>query len=405
MLITKNNLNNNFKQTEIGLIPEDWEVVKLGEIAKISSGGSAPQGEEYFNGKNPFIRVQHIEEGADRIIKYDLITDEAVKKYKLKLYPKEAIIFPKSGASIYLEKRAMLPLDAYIVSHLCVVISKDPKVEQKFLFYGLKNIKLSKEKVDGYPTLNLSEVKNVKISLPLLPEQQKIVKVLSKIQQAIDQQDKIIEATKNLKKSLMQKLFTDGIGYTEFKETEIGQIPKSWEVVKFENTILKKRIKVGKIKQQEYKKIGECPVIDQSQNYIAGYTDKKDKLYQGVLPVIIFGDHTRIFKFVDFPFVAGADGVKVILPDNSKFDSKFFYYAMLNLKIESRGYNRHYPLLREKKISHPPLSEQQEIAHILNTVDKKIETEEKKKATLKELFKTMLNKLMTGEIRLKDIEL
>jgi type I restriction enzyme S subunit len=96
-----------------------------------------------------------------------------------------------------------------------------------------------------------------------------------------------------------------------YKPAAIGSIPEDWEVVKFEDAILRQRIKVGKIKQQEYKKVGKCPVIDQSQSYIAGYTDEADKQYQGTLPVIIFGDHTRVFKFVDFPFVVGADGVKV----------------------------------------------------------------------------------------------
>ena len=139
-------IENGFKETEIGLIPEDWEIVKLGDVAEISSGGSAPQGNNYFNGKNPFVRVQHIDRESVRLIKWDLITDDAVKKYKLKLCPKGAIVFPKSGASIYLEKRAILPIDAFIVSHLCAVISNDKNVNQKFLFYELRNIELSKDK-------------------------------------------------------------------------------------------------------------------------------------------------------------------------------------------------------------------------------------------------------------------
>ena len=157
----KNSGINGFRQTEIGLISSDWNIVKLEEIADISAGGSAPQGEKYFNGKHPFIRVQHVEEDADRITRWNLITDEAVTKCKLKLYPKGTIVFPKSGASIYLEKRAMLPLDSYIVSHLCAINADNKQADQEFLFYELRNIKLAKNKADGYPTLNLSEVKIV----------------------------------------------------------------------------------------------------------------------------------------------------------------------------------------------------------------------------------------------------
>ncbi|MDQ7082658.1 MAG: hypothetical protein Q9N34_06680 [Aquificota bacterium] len=100
----------------------------------------------------------------------------------------------------------------------------------------------------------------------------------------------------------------------ELKDTEIGKIPAHWKVVRFDEAIIRKRIKVGKVKQKEYKAIGKHPIIDQGQKFIAGYTDREDLLYQGPLPVIIFGDHTRIWKFVDFPFVCGADGTKIIIP-------------------------------------------------------------------------------------------
>lgn len=397
---------NGFKETEIGLIPEDWEVVGLGEVAEVKAGQSAPQGEKYFkNGKYPFIRVQHIDNNDYRIVSCDMITDEAVKDYRLKLFPKGTIIFPKSGAAVYLEKRAMLPFDAYIVSHLCALNSKSEKAIQKFLFYHLINKKLAEKKAEGYPTLNLSEVKEIKIPLPPLSEQQKIAKVLDKIQQAIELQDRIIELLKNLKKSLMQKLFTEGLYGEEQKETETEPITKSWKVIRFEDSILKKKIKVGKIKQQEYKEYGKYPVIDQSQNYIAGFSDNAEKVYRGPLPVIIFGDHTRIFKFVNFPFIIGADGVKIIIPNTSLFDPLFLYFTFLKLDIPSRGYNRHYQLLRDIKIPLPPLEEQKQIAHILSTVDKKIEVEQRRKEVLKDLFKTMLHKLMSGEIRLKEVEI
>jgi len=137
-------------------------------------------------------------------------------------------------------------------------------------------------------------------------------------------------------------------------EGENKEIPEDWEVVRFGGSILKRRIKVGKIKQQEYKKFGKYPVIDQSQNYIAGFCDDDEKVYRGELPVIIFGDHTRVFKFVNFPFVVGADGVKVLIPNKEIYDPKFLFYAMLTLNIPSRGYNRHYKLLREKKLPLPP---------------------------------------------------
>jgi len=93
---------NNFKQTEIGSISEDWEVVRLGEVAEVKAGQSAPQGEKYFqNGKYPFIRVQHIDNNDYKIMGWDLINDMAVKDYRLKLFSKGTIVFPNLNSSIF----------------------------------------------------------------------------------------------------------------------------------------------------------------------------------------------------------------------------------------------------------------------------------------------------------------
>ena len=237
----KTQQNNEHKETELGLLPKEWEVVRLGDVAKISSGGSAPQGRKYFNGDKPFIRVQHIDNESFTIKGFDLINNEAVKKYKLKLFPKGTIVFPKSGASVYLEKRALLPLDSFIVSHLCAV-NVNNNVLQEFVFYFLIDKKLAERKAEGYPTLNLSEVKQVKIPLPPLPEQKSIAFVLSTIQTAKEKTEQVIKATKELKKSMMKHLFTYGPVSLEeaekvkLKETEIGMIPENWNI-KFFNDV------------------------------------------------------------------------------------------------------------------------------------------------------------------------
>ncbi len=194
---------------------------------------------------------------------------------------------------------------------------------------------------------------------------------------------------------MAQKTLEKFEGENNFKQTEVGLIPKDWEVVRFEGAILKKKIRVGKIKQQEYKPFGKYPVIDQSQNYIAGFCDDDEKAYRGPLPVIIFGDHTRIFKFVDFPFIVGADGVKVLIPNKELFDPKFLFFAFLTLNIPSRGYNRHFPLLKEKKIPLPPLPEQRKIAKVLDTIQKAIEIQDRIIEQAKNLKKSLMQKLFT----------
>lgn len=210
---------NGFKQTEIGLIPEDWEVGRLGEVVEISAGGSAPQDDRFFGGNNPFIRVSHIDNEAYRISNWDYITDEAIKVYKLKKFPKNTIVFPKSGATIYLEKRALLPFDAYIVSHLFGVNSKRPeKLDQFFLFYALIKIKFAKEKGDGYPTLNIPDVVNKSIPLPPLPVQQKIVEILLAVDEKIQAEENKKKALENLFKSMLHNLMSGKIRVKQLKE-------------------------------------------------------------------------------------------------------------------------------------------------------------------------------------------
>lgn len=105
---------------------------------------------------------------------------------------------------------------------------------------------------------------------------------------------------------------------------------------------------VGQLKTEDYEEKSDTKsiaIVDQSKTFIAGYTDREDLLYKGKLPVIIFGDHTRTFKFVDFPFVQGADGIKILYPDKNKVIPMFFYYLLRFIDVPSRGYNRHFSVL------------------------------------------------------------
>lgn len=127
-----------------------------------------------------------------------------------------------------------------------------------------------------------------------------------------------------------------------------------------------------KVQKSEFLENGKYPIIDQSENFIAGYWNTKDDLFKIRKPIIVFGDHTRIFKYIDFDFVLGADGVKILLP-NERIDSKFFYHCLMNTEIKNLGYSRHWKELKGKQIPLPPLSIQQQIVTKIESYQKIID--------------------------------
>lgn len=123
-----------------------------------------------------------------------------------------------------------------------------------------------------------------------------------------------------------------------------------------------------KLPQSAYSAVGPFPVVDQGQRLIAGYTDDESLTCRVDRPVIVFGDHTRAFKYVDFPFVIGADGVKVLRVRNG-WDTKYVFHYLRSRDLPSAGYSRHFKFLREVRIPKPPLEEQRRVAAILDQAD------------------------------------
>lgn len=142
---------------------------------------------------------------------------------------------------------------------------------------------------------------------------------------------------------------------------------ETWLRTDFENC-LEKVTYTNKIPSKDFKPTGQFPIVSQEKDYISGYWDNSEDLFKGDSPVVIFGDHTRVIKYIDFNFVLGADGVKILKPKPS-IHPKYLYYYLLNANIVSLGYSRHYRLLKKTKISYPDsLAEQQSIVAILDEV-------------------------------------
>ena len=152
-----------------------------------------------------------------------------------------------------------------------------------------------------------------------------------------------------------------------------------------------------KIKTDEYKEQGKHIIIDQGQEQIAGFTDLEEGIFEDV-PAIIFGDHTRVIKYVDEPFFLGADGVKILKCKLTNSNYKYLYYALKNANIPNTGYNRHFKWLKEINIVYPDIEKQKHIVETLDKISAIIESRKQELQILDDLVKARFVEMFGLEI-------
>lgn len=177
-------------------------------------------------------------------------------------------------------------------------------------------------------------------------------------------------------------------------------LPDYWLLIPFEEC-LEKSGSFTKLKSKDVFQEGFFPVVDQGAKLISGFIDDKDLIYKGELPVIIFGDHTRNIKFIDFTFAVGADGTKILKP-KPQIEIKFFYFYLKSLKVPSFGYSRHYKVLKAINVPIPPLPEQKRIVTQLDKLFGHLELLKELLAEVPKLVKdfrqSVLMQAVTGKL-------
>jgi type I restriction enzyme S subunit len=173
-------------------------------------------------------------------------------------------------------------------------------------------------------------------------------------------------------------------------DEKLFELREGWEWTRLTDLYYSISPSGKKLKSSEIIETGGFPVVDQGKSYIAGYTNNAELLIEIPNPVIVFGDHTTERKYIDFNFVAGADGTKILCP--YKMDERYFYTYLLSYKIESRGYARHFKILNDNLMALPPLAEQH---RIVAKVDELM--------AICDTLKARLNDAQTTRVQLADV--
>lgn len=349
-----------------------WKIITLGEACDKGSSNVSKNQLDKIDGDYPIY-------GASGIIKN-------VNFYH---QDKPYLSIVKDGAGFGRVTR----MDALssVIGTLQYILPKEG-IDLNYLYYSLILIDYNKYVAGAaIPHIYFKDyAKEPFLWMPLL-EQQQLVAVLGEAFNSIDKAKSIAE--QNLKNA--KELFES---YLQSFFVNPGE---EWEENNFENCIDKVTY-TTKIQRNKFLKTGEFPIVSQEKDLINGFWNKKDDLFEIKKPVIVFGDHTQILKYVDFNFVLGADGVKILQPKDILY-SKFFYYFVKSISLKSLGYARHYRLLKEKHVCYPKsLIEQKSIVAKLDTLSVETKNLEmiytQKLADLDELKKSFLQKAFSGEL-------
>jgi len=393
-----------FKDTEIGKFPKDWEVVKLKDACKLIRG--TEPGSKTYNviGKGfRFIRVSDI----SKQVLDTVFVDE--KSEKLVFCHKDDVLLALDGVPGVVAKG----VEGAISSGIRIV-KPNNNIYKEFLFYILQCSivqKIINDNITGSTIKHAARAVNfIKLVVPPLEEQQKITEILSTVDEAIQKTDDIIANTERLKKGLMQELLTKGMGHKEFKDTEIGRIPKEWEAVELGkiSNILMGQSPPGKTYNNDGKGI---PFLQGKAEFGPFYprhikfTTSPLKIAESGSILISVRAPVGDVNIANINYCIGRGLASISVRKGSNI---FLFYLLKYFKqiIEKEGTGSTFKAINKNrlenvKIPWPPLEEQPKIASILSTVDEKLENLKRERTKLERIKQWFMEELLSGRIRVR----
>ncbi len=436
-----------FKETELGPLPVDWQVVRLGEVVEIRQGKQLSSKEDIEGKvKMPFLRTSNVlwNKIDLKSISFMYFTQEEMDKLRLK---SGDVLICEGGAVGRTAVWEGQIENCFYQNHLYRVRVDESRLFNYFLSFFMqyaivhKNLLVSDANRTTIPNLSSARLRLFPIPLPPLEEQKAIAEVLRRVQVAIEKTEEVIRATKGLKKSMMKHLFTygnvpiDKVDRVKLKETEIGLIPEHWQVVRLGEVVEEATngdwgndkftdgfSQCHVIRGTDFTKMDRGLYNEVPKRYIKTSKLSSLALKPNDLLIELSGGGPdqptgRIFIVRDHIIerlnpVCFSNFVKRIRVNMELTHPEFFYryWQYLYIQGRTRLYERRTTGIRNFKfldfinsenISLPPLKEQKEIARILQAVDEKIQKEQERKKALENLFKSLLHNLMSGKIRIK----
>jgi len=400
-------LREGYKKTEIGVIPVDWEVKKLGDYVKISSGESPSKFVFKYSGI-PYFKVEQLNNcnKYQKETPYFIETNNTIRK--------GSIIFPKRGASILLNKIRILAYDSFMDTNLMTLALSD-ELSNEFLFYVLSYFELWRiADTTSIPQINNKHITPFQIPLPPLPEQKAIAEVLSDTDNLIQALEKRIAKKRLIKQGAMQKLL---MPKDDWEVKKLGEIGKCYRGVSYKgDTDLFLHDNDFSVRLLRSNNIQEAIIDINGLQYV---NEEKVKPIQYIEPndiVICMANGSKelvgkaaIFKINDsFTYTFGAfmGCFKTI---SQEVDKKYIFSNFLTFQyrnfieflLSGSSINNLKPSdIEDIEIPFPPKKEQTHIATILSDMDAEIEKLESKLAKYKQLKQGLMQNLLTGEIRL-----
>ncbi|MDD4046890.1 MAG: restriction endonuclease subunit S [Tissierellia bacterium] len=398
--MVKEKVKDGYKKTIIGILPEDWNVNRLFENSSLKAriGWQGLTTAEYLDTGDYFlITGTDFNNGRIDWNNCHYVSKQRYNQDKNIQIKLGDVLVTKDGTIgkvAYIDK---ILKEATLNSGVFVIRPIDNAYNPEYFYHVLMSSIFTDflNKLSAGSTIShLYQKDFIHFSFPVpnLLVQKVIAETLTNTDNLIQSLQKLIDKKKKIKQGTMQQLLTG--------KKRLPGFSGEWETKKFDNIFIKIPNKKYQLNSLDYNDYGKYPIIDQGKTLIIGYSDNSDKVFENNNKnVIVFGDHTRIFKYINFDFIVGADGTQLLKVKN-EYNAKYFYYQLLTKEIPNTGYNRHFKFLKEFSFHVPSIEEQHEISKILTDIDSEIESLQQKLEKYKKIKQGMMQELLTGRIRL-----